>query len=86
MQKTLYGKPYQLLTQWLKEERQAQKITMRRMAELLAVQHSIIWNIENAERRLDIVEYINYCQVLRVDPDIGIDLVKQGLDLENKKV
>ena len=76
MQKTIYSKPYQELTKWLKKSRENQSLTIRKLAEKVNVHHSIIWNIEHAERRLDIVEYVNYCQQLDIDPIIGINIIK----------
>jgi len=51
-------------------------LTMRQLAKILEVQHSIIWNIENNERRLDIVEYVNYCEKLNIDPIVGINIIR----------
>lgn len=76
MQKTIYSKPYQELTKWLKESRENKSLTIRKLAKTMSVHHSIIWNIEHAQRRLDIVEYVDYCQQLEIDPVIGINIIK----------
>jgi transcriptional regulator with XRE-family HTH domain len=76
--KTIYNKSYFEFTKWLKRERKNKNLTMRQLAEKLGVHHPVIWSIENCERRLDIVEYINYCEVLNIDPIIGIDIIKQS--------
>ena len=49
---------------------------MRELADKMQVQHSVIWNIENCERKLDILEYLIYCEALNVDYNIGIDIIK----------
>jgi transcriptional regulator with XRE-family HTH domain len=79
MQKTIYSQSYSKVTKWLKEARKEKSLTMRQLAKILEVQHSIIWNIENNERRLDIVEYVNYCEKLNIDPTIGINIIRNKL-------
>lgn len=80
MQKTIYSKSYQQLTKWLKQQRQKQGLTIRDLAEKIGVHHPIIWNIENAERRLDVVEFVFYCQQLNIKPDDGIAIILANLD------
>ncbi len=41
---------------------------MRELAERLDVIHSWIGKVELGERRLDVIEYIQYCKALGVDP------------------
>ncbi|CAC9584830.1 hypothetical protein BHECKSOX_1908 [Bathymodiolus heckerae thiotrophic gill symbiont] len=76
MQKTIHSQSYPRVTKWLKEAREKKSLTMRQLAKILGVQHSIIWNIENNERRLDIVEYVNYCEKLNIDPIVGINIIR----------
>lgn len=45
---------------------------MRDLAERLEVPHSFVGKVEQGERRLDVVEYIQYCEALNVSPLIGI--------------
>ena len=47
---------------------------MRELAERLDVIHSWIGKVELGERRLDVIEYIQYCKALGVDPIEGINL------------
>lgn len=75
MQKTIYDKQYKILINWLKESRETQSLTMRALASKMDIPHSIIWNIENCERRLDIIEYINYCKQLNLNPVEGINMI-----------
>ena len=49
---------------------------MRAVAEKAGVIHSWIGKVEQAERRLDIIEYITYCHILEVDPHEGIQLIE----------
>ncbi len=60
------------LIAWLKQQRSEQGLTMRDLAERLEVPHSFVGKVEQGERRLDVVEYIQYCEALNVSPLIGI--------------
>jgi len=59
MQKTIYSQSYPRVTKWLKEARE-KSLTMRQLAKILEVQHSIIWNIENNEQ----IGYCGICKLL----------------------
>lgn len=77
MERSLYSSKYQRLRRWLKAERKKQPdLTMRSLAERLDIHHSIIGKIEQGERKLDIVEYVEYCEALGVDPIEGIRIIQ----------
>ena len=57
---------------WLKNARQHQGLSMRAMAQLLGEPHSFIQKVETLERKLDVYEYVQYCDVLKIDPSEGI--------------
>ena len=69
----------QVLTQWLKQERESQQLSMRALAERMDKPHSYIQKVEQGERRLDVVEYVWYCRSLKIEPQIGLDLIQQTL-------
>lgn len=60
------------LIAWLKQQRSEQGLTMRDLSERLEVPHSFVGKVEQGERRLDVVEYIQYCEALNVSPLSGI--------------
>lgn len=60
------------LTRWLKRQRQEKNHTMRSLSEILGTPHSFIGKVENQERRLDVVEYVRYCNALEVNPMDGL--------------
>ncbi len=72
MIKTLYTSEYSKLRTWLKEQREARGLTMRELAHILDVSHSFVGKIENGERRLDVIEYLQYCEALQVNPKEGL--------------
>jgi transcriptional regulator with XRE-family HTH domain len=72
MQKTIYCEEYSRLLDWLKAVRIEQGLTMRRLADRLEVHHSWIGRVELGERRLDVMEFVRYCQALEADPVEGL--------------
>lgn len=75
MTKSIHTNQMVALRSWLRHERQAQKLTMRVLAERLDRPHSFVQRVEEGDRRLDVVEFVQYCQALGVDPQIGLYLV-----------
>lgn len=45
---------------------------MREFATELGVPHSYIGKVEQCERKLDVLEFVKYCEALGVDPSEGI--------------
>ena len=72
MQKTIYCTEYDKLLKWLKERRMEEKLTMRQLAVRLDVHHSWVGRVELGERRLDVMEFVRYCNALEADPFKGL--------------
>lgn len=68
---------YLMLGGLLRKARQNRASTMRDVADITGHSHSFVGKIENAERRLDVIEFIQYCKVLGVDPVITFTQVLQ---------
>lgn len=78
MEKTLHSEDYRKLVAWLKEQRESKRLSMRELAERLEISHSFIGKVEQQERKLDVVEYLTYCDALGVDPIQGIRILLKG--------
>ncbi len=78
--KTPGSKENQRLTAWLKSKRLERGLTMRGLAQRLDVHYSYIGKVEYQKRRLDVIEYVRYCQALRVDPIDGIMAAENKLE------
>ena len=76
MQKTLHSKEYKTLTSWLKAKRVDQGLTVRELAEKIGVAHSFVGKVEQGERRLDVIEYLSYCDALTASPVEGLETIK----------
>ncbi len=75
MGKTVSSEDNVKLTSWLKEKRKEKGLTMRSLAQILKTPHSFVGKIENQERRLDVVEFVRYCNALEVNPTEGLALL-----------
>lgn len=76
---------YSALVLWLKRARQEQGLVMRDMGERLNVPHSFVGKVENSERNLSVVDYVNYCDALGLDPHQGLDIVIKSIREEKAK-
>ncbi|OCW96199.1 helix-turn-helix domain-containing protein [Alishewanella sp. HH-ZS] len=56
------------LGQWVREQRMAKGYTMRDMAAKSGRPHSYFGKIEQAQRGLDLLEFIDMCEWLDVSP------------------
>ena len=73
MKTSVYSSEYVALREWLANARTARGLTIRELGERLDVHHSIIGKIESGGRKLDVIEFVKYCQALGVNPGDGLD-------------
>lgn len=79
MERSLYSKSYDKLREWLKNSRESQDgLTIRVLSERLGIHHSIVGKIEKGDRKLDVIEFVHYCEALGVEPEAGIQLIKDN--------
>jgi len=57
---------------------------MRTIAYRLGVSHSWVAKTENGERRLEIVDFVNLCFALGLDPTKGLDLIITNLSSHSR--
>lgn len=69
------SKNYSVLRDWLKSKRVDAGYTIRSLAEKLEVSHSIVGKIEDGTRKIELFEFISYCQAVGADPHDGIDVL-----------
>ena len=75
MNKTDKGR---LLLKWLREAREKQGMTMRDVATVMKLPHSWVGKVEAGDRRLDVIEFAKYCQVIGADPIKGLKLLQKA--------
>lgn len=66
--KSIHDPRYKTLIQWLIAAREAQNITVRELAQKLGHTHSWVVKVENFDKKLDVLEFVDFCTALNVDP------------------
>jgi len=72
---TIENTKYEALIDWLKKARVDKNLTIRELATLIDEPFQFISKVENCQRRLNVYEYVQYCNALDVNPNDGIDLL-----------
>jgi transcriptional regulator with XRE-family HTH domain len=73
--KTIHDPRYQSAIKWLSAARKQQGLTVRQFAELMGHSHSWVVKVEKCDISLDVLEFINYCKALKLDPVEGYRLM-----------
>ncbi len=54
---------------------------MREVSEKWGKHHSILGKIEQARRKIELVEFIELCQILELDPREGLTILMKSMDV-----
>lgn len=73
MTRTIHNDDYRLLLSFMQQVRDAAGITQVALAHRLRTTQSYISKCERGERRLDIIEFVRYCEALEVDAGVLMD-------------
>lgn len=68
MKKSIYSKRLDRLCELLTLARTDAGLTQRELAERLERPHSYVAKIEIGERRLDVIEFVDFCEKLNIAP------------------
>ncbi|MFZ7171770.1 helix-turn-helix domain-containing protein [Avibacterium avium] len=74
---SIHAEEQQFLRQLFITQRQALGLSQRALAERLGVIYSLIGKIETGDRRLDIIEFVEYCQALELEPSEVLKKIQQ---------
>ena len=75
MRKSIYTDEYRVLIDWLRARRKEKGITQRQLAELLDWDNCAVGRVETLQRRLDLIEFVEVCNVIGCNPQEGLLLV-----------
>ena len=64
MDKELYKKRWKVFREVLKIERKHNRISQKRLALLLGIEQSYVSKTEIGDRRLDVIELMEYCDAM----------------------
>ena len=76
--KFIYSPESKRFGQWLKQQRKAKGLTMRQVGHMINKPHSFVAKIEDGQRRLDVIEYVWYCERLGIDAHTGLDQIQSN--------
>ena len=68
MPKSLQAQRYKPLPAMLRKMREEAGLTQRDLAKRLRLTHSLVHNCEAAERRVDVMEFVDWCAACGQDP------------------
>lgn len=68
MPKSLHSKEYRVLAEMLVDARTRAGLTQQQVASRLKRPQSFVAKYEGRERRLDVVEFLEVCTILKCDP------------------
>jgi len=71
---SLYSTEYDTLRLWLKDARKNSGLSIRDVAIKLGIHHSIVGKIEKGDRKLELFEFIRYCDAVGVSVENGVSI------------
>ena len=86
MKTSVYSPHYDKLRLWLKAHREDKSLSLREVSDKWGKHHSILGKIEKAGRKIELVEFIELCQVLGVDPHEGIIILIESMSKNPKAI
>lgn len=77
MIRTIHDPHYEALLAFLIDARQKRGLTLREFSLVLGEPHQFIGRVETGQRRLNVYEYVQYCEALEINPIEGLKLLSK---------
>jgi transcriptional regulator with XRE-family HTH domain len=77
MAKSLQAARYRPLPAMLRQMREDAGLTQRDLAKKLKLSHTMVHNSEVAERRVDVMEFMDWASACNVDPEVAFSKLRQ---------
>lgn len=68
---------YEALILWLISARKERGFTVRELAKALNESHQFVNKVETMQRRLNVYEYVQYCDALELKPEDGLVFLRK---------
>ena len=68
MNKAISSDKYKQLNEMLKKRRVSLGLSMRDLGDIIKEPHSFVQKVEANQRKLDLFQYVQYCEALNLDP------------------
>jgi hypothetical protein len=85
MKTSPYSPHYDKLRAWMKQKREEKGLSLRSASALLERHHSVLGKMEQYRRKIEILEFVYYCEKIGVDPHEGLDVLLQSIRLEDDR-
>lgn len=85
MKTSSYSLHYEKLRFWLKQKRAATSLTLRDLAPMIGAHWTSIGKMEQDRKKIELVEFVMYCQAIGADPHEGIEVIIQSIEETNMK-
>tara|TARA_Y100001970_G_scaffold152213_1_gene186412 strand:- start:13469 stop:13729 length:261 start_codon:yes stop_codon:yes gene_type:complete len=82
MKTSVYSSHYDKLRLWLKTKRESQSLSLREVSEKWGRHHSILGKIEQSRRKIELIEFIELCQIINADPEEGLKILVTSVKKE----
>lgn len=83
MIKVIHDTKYENLINWLVSIRKERGLTVSDVGALIGEHHQLVSRIETLQRKLNVYEYIQYCDALEINSDEGLNLLKKNISEES---
>lgn len=79
MKSSSYSPHYEKLRAWLKQKREEKGLSLRSASQIIERHHSIVGKMEQNRRKIEVLEFLQYCDVLGADPHEGLEIMIESL-------
>ncbi|RNL67506.1 XRE family transcriptional regulator [Zhongshania marina] len=79
MKPSPYTIHYDNLRAWLKQQRENSGLSLRAASAMMGRHHSVLGKMEQDRRKIELSEFIEYCEVIGADPHEGMDVMINSL-------
>ena len=80
MKISAYSTQYEKLRAWMRQRREDSGLSLRAASVEMDRHHSVIGKMEQYRRRIDILEFVEYCHVVGADPHEGLQLIIDSMN------
>ena len=79
MEKSIYAKEYRVLLKLLRETRKAAGLTQIEVSKRLGETQTFVSKCERGERRIDLLEWLQFCKAMETEPEEFLKTLKSRL-------
>jgi len=85
MKTSSYSSHYEKLRAWLKQKRAGTSLTLRDLAPMIGAHWTSVGKMEQDRKKIELVEFVRYCQAIGADPHDGLEIVIQSMEEAKRK-